>query len=131
MDYTQSCDTCQRIKKAPVQKAPLHPLPLVKHFERVYMDILGPLPAAKGKSKYILLIVDSFTKWPEAFPLKDQEAITIAKTLYYEIFTRYRAIKTIISDRVANFMSKVVQSLCQLYIKRHHTSSFHPQTNST
>ena len=131
-DYTKSCDVCQKVKNTPAQKAPLHPLPLAKHFERVHMDILGPLPTAKDNSKYILLVVDSFTKWPEAFPLKDQEAITIANTLYKEIFTRYGAIKTLVSDRGANFMSKVVQSLCNLFkIKRYHTSSFHPQTNST
>ena len=131
LEYTTSCDTCQRVKQNSHKKAPLHPMPLVKHFERVHMDILGPLPQAEDKSKYVLLIVDSFSKWPEAFPLKDQEAVTIAKTLYKEIFTRYGAIKTLISDRGANFMSKIVQSLCNLFqIKRQHTSSFHPQTNS-
>lgn len=37
-----------------------------------------------------------------------------------------------VSDRGQTFMSKLVQALCELfYVSRHHTSSYHPQSNST
>ena len=107
-------------------------MPVEAHcFARLHMDILGPLPQATDGSKYILLVVDSLSKWPEAFSIPNQEATTIAKTLYREIFTRYGAIKSIVSDRGRNFMSKLVTTLCELFkTKRIYTSAFHPQTNS-
>ena len=130
--YVDSCDVCQKIKRSYLPKVPLHPMPVeTECFNRIHMDILGPLPEATDKSKYILLVVDSLSKWPEAFSLPNQEAVTIARTLYKEVFTRYGAIKSIVSDRGRNFMSKVVSALCELFqTKRMYTSAFHPQTNS-
>ena len=132
--YVASCEKCQ-VAKRPMHKhaTPLKPLPVTSTFERWHMDILGPLTVstAPGKYKYILLLVDSFSKWPEAFPLKTQEAREIADILYTHILTRYGSMGSILSDRGRNFMSKLVQALCELFeVKRHHTSPYHPQTNS-
>jgi hypothetical protein len=44
----------------------------------------------------------------EAFPLKTQEAQEIADILYSEMFTRYGACRTLVSDRGQNFLSKIV-----------------------
>lgn len=102
------------------------------------MDILGPLtpfaPAhassSSDKYKYILLVVDSFTGWIEGFPLVSQSAETVAFLLYSEIFCRYGAPECIISDQGANFMSQLVQSLCELFqVARHRTSAYKPACN--
>jgi transposase InsO family protein len=75
--------------------------------------------------------VDSFSKWPECFPLKTQEASEVADVLFREIFSRYGAPKTLISDRGRNFMSKLVNALCEIFqVKQHYTSAYHPQTNA-
>ena len=39
---------------------------------------------------YILTCIDSFTKWAEAFPLRNKEAETIARVLVEQVFTRSR-----------------------------------------
>lgn len=46
--------------------------------ERIAVDILGPLPVLEAGSKYLLVAMDYFTKWPEVYPLPNQEAVTIA-----------------------------------------------------
>lgn len=52
--------------------------------------------------------------------------------LFQEFICRYGAPRVIVSDRGRNFMSKLISALCELFnITRHHTSSYHPQTNST
>ena len=67
-----------------------------------------------------------------SFPLQTQEAKEIADILYNEIFTRYGAPRSIVSDRGRSFMSKLVNAICELFeVKRLHTSSYHPQTNAT
>ena len=46
--------------------------------ERIALDILGLPPETYNKNKYLLVVVDYFTKWPEAYPIPNQEAITVA-----------------------------------------------------
>lgn len=132
-NYVISCDACQRAKR-PTNKrpAPLMPLPIAETFDRWHMDILTCLPKTKDGYQHILLVVDSFSRWSEAFPLRTQEAKEIAHVLYNQIFTRFGCPKCLVSDRGANFLSKLIQALCELFqITRHHTSSYHPQSNTT
>ena len=132
-DYVKNCDVCQRIKvDRHHHPVPLHPLPVDGVFSRLHMDILCSLPKTKEGYQYILVIVDSFSKWCESFPMRTQEATEVASILYNEIFTRYGAPHTIVSDRGRNFMSKLVKALCEMFeITRHYTSSYHPETNAT
>ena len=132
-NYVQNCDICQRIKTDRHRlPAPLHPLPVEETFSRVHIDILCSLPKTKEGFQYILVIVDSFSKWCESFPMQTQEATEVALILYNEIFTRFGAPRCIVSDRGRQFMSKLVKALCEMFrVTRHYTSSYHPQTNAT
>lgn len=106
-------------------------MPVTKPFNRIHIDILCPVTKTFKGHKYILLVVDSFSKWPEAFPLKTQESKEIATVLFRKIFARYGAPRTLITARGQNFMSKLVTAVCELFqVTRHHTSSYQPQTNA-
>ncbi len=131
--YISTCDQCQKAKRPMHQKpAPLVPMPIVPIFERWHMDILGPLtPSQPDKFKYVLLLVDSFTRWSECFPLKTKEAKEVAHVLFTHIFTRYGAPNSLVSDKGQEFMAKIVKSLCELFkVKRIYTTPYHPQTNA-
>lgn len=107
-------------------------MPIEDRFSRIHMDILGPLTKTTEGHKYMLLVVDSFSKWPEGFPLRTKDSTEIAKVLFKEIFCRYGAPYTIVTDRGQNFMIKLVTAVCQIFqVTRHFTSSYHPQTNAT
>ena len=46
--------------------------------KRIAIDVLGPLPKTDSGNQYLLIAQDYFTKWPEAFALPDQQAVTVA-----------------------------------------------------
>ncbi|GFX85444.1 retrovirus-related Pol polyprotein from transposon 412 [Trichonephila clavipes] len=50
-------------------------------FERIAFAILGSLPRSSDGNNNILVVMDYFTKWPEAYPISDQEASTVAEVL--------------------------------------------------
>lgn len=82
--YCRSCQPCQRVGKARDKgKVALRPLSIIgESFQKVAMDIVGPLSKMTrlGK-KYILMVVDFTTRYPEAVPLASIEADTRADAL--------------------------------------------------
>ena len=130
--YVKSCQECQQAKrKFHAKNAPLQPIPPSDIFGRMHMDIIGPLTKTTCGHRYILLIVDSYSKWCEAFPLKTQEATEIAKVFYSEIICRYGAPDVLVTDRGQNFVSVLIQEICKMFqITKKETSAYHPQTNA-
>lgn len=51
--------------------------------EHVTIDVLGTLPETESRNKYILIAMDYFSKWPEAYALPNQEAVTVAYVLVF------------------------------------------------
>ena len=61
--YVQSCEACQQSKRdVNAKPPPLNPMPVADLFQRWHIDILGGLPTTKDKYKYVLLVVDSYSK---------------------------------------------------------------------
>ncbi|XP_042320340.1 uncharacterized protein LOC121929090 [Sceloporus undulatus] len=130
--FVRSCLVCQQVGNSKDQtKAPLQPLPIIEvPFQRVAVDILGPLPrkTARGK-QYILTLVDFCTRWPEAVPLGAISAKAVAQALT-DIFARVGWPLEILTDAGTNFMSKAVNRLWESHGVKHLTSvPYHHQTN--
>ncbi|KAL6421358.1 hypothetical protein ACFW04_014695 [Cataglyphis niger] len=58
-------------------------------FERVQLDVVGPFPTSSSENKYLLVISNYFTKWVEAFPLKNVRTKTVAETFVNQIISRF------------------------------------------
>ena len=79
---------------------------------------------------YLLTCVDRFTRWPEAIPIVDVQAETVADAFFSGWIARYGTPATITTDRGAQFESKLWDNLCnQFGIIRNRTTSYHPQSN--
>ena len=127
----RSCIDCA-MRKRPRNhhKAPLLPIPVDGPFDRLAMDILGPLPPTHDGTRYILVLSDYCTRWPEAYALPSIEAPRIAHVLGADILARHSAPRTILSDRGSNCHPSIVKAICQIIsTRRLHTIAYHPQTD--
>ena len=98
--------------------------------ERVGVDILGPFPATYRGNRYVLVAMDYFTKWPEAYAVADQSAVTTAEHLVNEMFCRFGVPEELHSDQGQNFEAQVFQEVCKrLGIKKTRTTPLHPQSD--
>ena len=109
-----SCPTCQKANPAIITKAPLYPLPIQKEpFARMAKDVFGPLPPTKAGNKYILVVMDNHTKWPEAFALRNVTSETVVNC-FIEMTARTGIPEELLTDNGSNFISKTMQRYCEI-----------------
>ena len=130
-DWCRSCDLCAS-RKGPSKKvrAPLALYNVASPMERLAVDVMGPLPETEAGNKYLLIAMDYFSKWPEAYPLPNQEAVTVAEVLVKELVCRFGVPLYIHSDQGRNFESAVFSEMCHLLgIVKTRTTPLHPQSD--
>jgi len=130
--WCKQCKICaSRRDTGKRPKVPLQPMPIASApMEQTAMDVMGPLPLTEQGNKYILVFCDYFTRWPEAFPMPNQKAETIAQIFVEEIICRYGVPKKLLTDRGTNFLSELMESISKIFkITRIYTSPYHPQTD--
>ena len=97
-EYCQGCSECQKTAPGRRMVAQLVPLPIIDvPFERIAMDIIGPLLKSRCGNRYVLVNCDYATCWPEAIPLKSIDAEHIAEELM-TMFARVGIPKEILTD---------------------------------
>uniref|UniRef100_A0A672MV43 Gypsy retrotransposon integrase-like protein 1 n=1 Tax=Sinocyclocheilus grahami TaxID=75366 RepID=A0A672MV43_SINGR len=128
--FCRSCPTCQQTSSCRPPPSPLIPLPVIDvPFERIGMDLVGPLPKSARGHEHILVILDYATRYPEAIPLRAANAKNIACELFL-LASHVGIPKEILTDQGTPFMSRVMADLCHLLkVKQLRTSVYHPQTD--
>ena len=129
--YVRSCPICNKNKKSNVKpRARLGSFRAGAPMERVHMDILGPFPPSESGNRYILLMIDQFTKWVEIHAIPDQTAVRTARIAVDNFFSRFGAPLQIHTDQGKNFDGHVMKALCSLYrITKTRTTPYHPSSN--
>ena len=127
-EHVKGCAVCNKQKKGcRVARGEQH---AGYALERVHIDIMGPLVETQKENKYILVIVDQFTKWVEAFPLKKSigrncgrgSSERICGTVWVSIGDSYRSRE--------DFESELFKEMCELVeIGKRRTTSYRPSAN--
>ena len=128
--FCASCELCAKNKSVPRPRWPLKSIEVVPiPFYMIGVDIIGPLNKTRSGNKYILSVIDYYTKYAEAEALPNQEAETIVRVLE-QIFARHGMPSILLTDQGRNFESHLVKSMCQLFgIEKRRTTAYHPQTD--
>ena len=130
-NYCRECDQCfARKPKRENIKAPLVSYQTGEPMERISVDILGPLPLTKHRNRYILVIMDNFTKWTEAVAIPSQESDIVANALIDNFICRFGTPLQLHTDKGTNFESELFRKVCDLLgIDKTRTTSYRPQSN--
>ena len=131
--YVKNCDVCQRMgQPSQRDRMPLHQVLPLEPFQKWGLDFIGPFkPAAMRTGNwYILTAMDYCTKWVEAWALRDNTALSMAKCLFCDVFTRFGCLVELVSDRGGHFINKIIRRMAGFFLVLHKKSSpYYPQAN--
>ena len=100
-------------------------------FNKVAIDIVGPLKRTTKGNAYILTIYDTFSHWPSAYPLPSTKAKLVVNCLKHYISV-HSVPATILSDRGKNFLAQEVQRFLDLVgTNKMTTTPYKPSSNGS
>jgi len=124
----QQCAQCHR-GKAPKQTQ-LTPFCSGCPFEMISVDITEPHPKSNRGNECMVTVIDDFSKWAEAFAVRNHTAPTVAKVLVDQVFSRWGTPCRLLVDNGPEFRSELFSEVCKLLeVDKLHTTPYHPQTN--
>ena len=131
IEMVRKCQACQ--EHARISHLPSEPLTSVTspwHFQQWGLDILGPLPIERGQCKFIIMVVDYFTKWAEAEPLATIIEQKVRNFIWRSIIYSFGIPRSLVSDNRKQFDNPKFRDFCvELEIKKYYSSPAHPQSN--
>ncbi len=128
--YVTSCQLCQRSKGSRKYVKP-QPMDIpIGPWTHVAVDHVGPLTITNKGNKYILVVVDRFTRYAEAFAVSEDTTVATAQAIIDGIMCRHGFMMVLQSDRGGAFVSHLAAQIFKLLgVRQVKTTAWHPQSN--
>ncbi|KAL5552902.1 hypothetical protein UlMin_040303 [Ulmus minor] len=99
-------------------------------FAKWGIDLIGPLPTARGQLKYAVVAIDYYTKWVEAEALAKITEHNVTNFIWKHIICRFGIPRELVSDHGTQFENERLRSTCRnLGITKIFSSPAHPKSN--
>ena len=103
----EGCQGCQKGKDySPRYKMSGH-ITSSKPWETLCIDVVGPLPRTQKGERFILSVMDCFSRYLILIPMKNHTAETVSRSLYERVIAYFGVPENILSDRGAEFTGKI------------------------
>ena len=114
----------------------MEPILCTQPMELVHIDYVGMevtvATQEKPVVKNVLVVVDHFTRYVQAFVTNNHMAHTMARVLYNNFFSIFRFPQRLMSDQGTEFTGDVIAAMCKLLgIQKIRTTPYHPQSNGS
>ena len=127
----QRCRCVAQRRRRQEAVAPLVSIQSSMPMEIVAIDFLHLEKSSTG-CEYILLLVDHFTRYAQAYPTKNKSALTAAKNIFDDFVLRFGLPARILHDQGREFDNRLFHELERFCgIVRSRTTPYHPQSNGT
>ena len=114
-EICSKCDICMRARKATnVRKGEIASLPVTRHMEDIQVDHTRVLLLTKDGNKYILMIIDCFTKFVKLYPVELMESEEVINCSL-DWFAAFGVVRTIIPDNGSSFISKLTEKMTNMF----------------
>ena len=128
-NYIRSCLTCEKFKPSKENtKANLQSINSYQVLDLVELDFIGPLTPTKQGHKYILSVIDHYSKYAVAYATLQQNTNTVIDCLK-QYFSQFGIPERILTDQGRCFISQPFQDFLNLWgIAKATSTSYHPET---
>ena len=131
----QNCGRCKQFEA----KGELPGMELImctQPMELVHVDYVGMEVTVATKEKpvvrNVLVVVNHFTRFVQAYMTKNHMAYTTARVLYNNYFSVFGFLQRLMSDQGTEFIGDMIAALCKLLgIQKIRTTPYHPQSNGS
>ena len=96
--------------------------------ETIAIDFLGPFPRSEAGNAWILTMIDTFTRWPQAIPTKDRSSASVASAIYKHWICEKSVPLKIVSDQAISGVKQLAAYMGTLLVT---TSGYNPTGNSS
>ena len=129
--YLLNCERCQVLKGNYVgPKTQMGSLSAKQPLELLCIDFTKADPSKGGKEN-VLILMDAFLKFSQAFVTNNKKALTVAKILVDKWFNVYGIPSWIHSDLGRSFDNEIISNVCKMYgIRQSTTTPYNPHGNS-
>ncbi|KAH9636145.1 hypothetical protein HF086_007097 [Spodoptera exigua] len=129
-NYVQKCEKCQKEKYSRYTKEPMTiTTTATEAFQKIFMDVVGPLERDEENFSYILTIQCELTKYIEAYPMKTKSTKEVAEKFVNNFILRFGIPEIIATDRGTEFISTTFQEVCNLlHINKLTSTAYHHQS---
>ncbi|XP_037113967.1 uncharacterized protein zgc:113436 isoform X2 [Syngnathus acus] len=110
VDWIKVCETCQHAERNKNLARTVRPIKVDAPWDIVGIDIIGPFPETQQLNTHVTVLIDYFSKWPEAFPLQKTDAVSIARCIS-KCMSRFGSPKTIVCTQSPDFCDEVTNLL--------------------
>ena len=115
-NYINNCKDCQKNKvtNRKIKQPMVITSTSFKPFERIALDIVGPLITTLVGNNYILTMQDDLTKFSLGVPLPNHQANTVAEAFVIHFVCQHGLPQSILTDQGTEFLSDIFTEVCKL-----------------
>jgi len=115
MQFIRKCPVCQKLREQGVQQAiaPYTTSSVDGPWRSIAVDTIGPLPVSIHGCKYIIVLIDKFSRWVELVPVASTDAKSAAQAIIQQL-GRYGDIVKFTSDNGPEFSNNILDEVVRI-----------------